>query len=331
MAESSWPSPSNDRLVDDAQYEKLGISTGPRFGGVFGDFTSPQLIYGDSTGRQIKVAADRYAWVRGHEWWSGSSIVTVAIAANASGSTRTDLVVLRLSRTTWDVTLAVVQGTAGAGVPALTQATGTTGVWELPLATVSVANGASTISAANVTYVAPHLASDGSYRVPTEAALTYIPSPLSGDRATLPSGQTFSYDGSAWRMLFTPAATSYTPTWGGASGNPSVGNGSITGSYVRVGNNLLQVQIALTIGSTSTGGTGRWTFSLPVAPSEQTVFAAICEDASATTRYGGSAWVTPGTGVFAVALGSGMNGISSTNPMTWGVGDQLYLNGIYRY
>lgn len=167
------------RVVDDVQYEKLGMSYGPN-AGVIGDFTSPQLIYGDSTGMQIKVAADRYALVRGHMWWSGSSIFTKSIGSNSSGSTRIDLVVLQLDRSTWDVTCVVKAGTPGAGAPAVQQDLGTTGLFELPLATVTVANGAGTVSAANVTYVAAHVGTDGGLRVSTEASLPYIPYPYPG-------------------------------------------------------------------------------------------------------------------------------------------------------
>jgi hypothetical protein len=200
VAESSWPSPSNGHIVDDIQYEKLGMSYGPS-GGVVGDFTSPQLIYGDSSGRQIKVAADRYALVRGHEWWSGSSIFTVAIGANASGSTRIDLVVLRLSRTTWDVTVTVIAGTPGSGVPpAAVQNTGTTGSWDLPLATVTVTNGAATITAGNVVYVGTHLNGAGGFLVPSVAALAYVPTPLAGQQAVVTgSGIVRTYNGTAWK------------------------------------------------------------------------------------------------------------------------------------
>lgn len=173
------------------------------YAGVLGDFTSPQLIFGDSSGRQVKVAADRYALVRGHTWWSGSTIVTKSIGANSSGSTRIDLVVLRLSRTTWDVTVEVVAGTPGGGAPSPTQGAGTTGTWELPLATVSVANGAASISAANVTYVAPHLSPDGGgLRLATEAAAAFIPSPLTGMLATVTDGTLLRYGGSSWAQMF---------------------------------------------------------------------------------------------------------------------------------
>jgi hypothetical protein len=197
VAESSWPSPSNGRTVTDIQYEKIGIGTGP-VAGVIGDFTSPQLIYGDSSGRQIKVAADRYAVVGGHIWWSGSSIVTTAIAANASGSTRTDLVVLRLSRTTWDVNLVVIAGTPGSGAPSPVQNVGTTGSFDLPLATVTVASGTATITAGNVAYVAAHLGQEGVPRSPSQAALAYIPLKYPGMRALMSDGTRWQYRTTLW-------------------------------------------------------------------------------------------------------------------------------------
>lgn len=196
MAESSWPSPSNGRVVNDAQYERLGMSYGP-VAGMVGRFETPAVVFADSTGMQIKVSADRYALVRGHEWYSGSTIFTKAIEANSSGSTRTDLVVLRLSRTTWNVTIEVLPGTPG--VPTPTQDLGSTGVYDLPLATVTVANGAATISAANVTYLAAHLCQDGSgYLVPSYAALAYIPESALGQRAYVTDGRSYTHNGVGW-------------------------------------------------------------------------------------------------------------------------------------
>lgn len=152
MAESSWPTAAGSRVVDDVQYEHMGWAWAAADGilGVPGDTT---VVYGDSSGRQVKIRAGKRGHVRGRGWYSGTSDNILAIAANASGSTRTDLVVLRLTRSsTWAVSAAIVQGTPGAGVPAITQdATGSSsGVWEIPLAVVTVANNASTITAGNV-------------------------------------------------------------------------------------------------------------------------------------------------------------------------------------
>lgn len=200
MAESSWPSPSNSRQIADDQYEKLAVSYGPS-AAVVGEFTSPQLVYGDASGMQVKVAADRYAIVRGHEWWSGSTIITQPIAANSSGSTRIDLVVLRLSRTTWDVNLTVIQGTPGAGAPALVQNVGTTGSFDLPLAVVTVANGASSLSAGNVSYIGPHLSAYGDLRLLSSASLPYVPQPTTGMVANTTDGNSYRYHNGGWETF----------------------------------------------------------------------------------------------------------------------------------
>jgi hypothetical protein len=204
MTESSWPSPDTSRVVNDAQYERLALSYGAQ-AGLVGSPADTALIYGDSTGMQIKVRADRYACVRGYEWYSGATDFTKTITANSSGSTRIDLVVLRLSRTTWNVTVAVVNGTPGAGTaPNPTQNTGSTGVFELPLATVTVANAAATITAGNVTFLGVYLAGDGSgFAVGSTAALASIPGKYDGMTAMV-SRSRFLYNGATWGLISSP-------------------------------------------------------------------------------------------------------------------------------
>lgn len=64
------------------------------------------------------------------------------------------------------------------------------------------------------------------------------------------------WDNDAW--------TSYTPTWTASGTNPTLGNGTITGKYKQRGK-VVDVRLTLTVGSTSTIGTGIYFFSLPVA------------------------------------------------------------------
>lgn len=324
MAESSWPSPSNSRVIDDPSYEKLALSYGVT-AGVVGAFTSPQLVYGDSTGMQIKVAADRYALVRGHEWYSGSTIFTKVIGANSSGSTRTDLVVLRLSRTTWDVTVVVIAGTPGSGAPAPTQNVGTTGSFDLPLATVTVTNGAATISAANVTYVGAHLRGDGGgYICPSVAALAYVPVPLVGQNAYLTGGSSYYYTGSAWSVLFIPM-TAYTPVFTAASGTPAIGTGgSLTGRYEQVGK-MVHLTIYGLWGTSGSAGTGGWSFSLPVTASavsgQITIGSAILNDVSAGSpgHMAGICMIQPAVSATTVSPFGAASGtvVSGTSPFTW--------------
>ena len=149
MAQSSWPSPAASRVVNDIQYEQMTATQ--HVDGLVGDPTDTDLVYADGTsGLTVHLRAGRYAQLRGHGWTSGVTDVALTIGSNSSGSTRIDLVVLGLNRSTWDVSAYVVAGTPGSGAPALTVNTGTSGTYEIPLAEVTVATGASAISAGQV-------------------------------------------------------------------------------------------------------------------------------------------------------------------------------------
>jgi hypothetical protein len=158
VAETSWPT-ATTRIVTDDQYEVLGRAFAGD--GVMQGPAATAVVYADSSGRQVKVRASKQAYLRGRGWDSGLTETIVSIAANASGSTRYDVVVLRFTRATFTVAVAVVQGTPGAGTPTVTQDAGTTGVWEMPLARVTVASGATTIAAGDIWDLAPMLVPGG--------------------------------------------------------------------------------------------------------------------------------------------------------------------------
>lgn len=150
MAEDSWQSPNHSSgAVSDIELEQLYMPFTAN--GVIGSPADTSVAYGDGvSGLVVKIRSGKHASVRGFHWSSGATDVSKTIGANSSGSTRIDLLVLRLDRSTWDVRAAVVAGNPGSGAPAATQNTGTSGVWELPVAQVTVVNGASNITAGNV-------------------------------------------------------------------------------------------------------------------------------------------------------------------------------------
>lgn len=59
------------------------------------------------------------------------------------------------------------------------------------------------------------------------------------------------------------AWTSYTPAWTASGSAPSLGNGTLTGSYLQV-QKLVIAKAQFAAGSTSTFGTGTYYISLPV-------------------------------------------------------------------
>ena len=149
MAEASWPDPANDRVVSEAQYEKLAA----RFSddGLYGSpYDDTPVVAG--AGLQVLIRPGFYASVRGFGWESGSEAFPLSIDSNdGSAGPRLDWVVLRLDRSDWTVRAAVRKGTPGGGRPALVRQQFDTGVYEIPLALVEVPVGASSLVGANVT------------------------------------------------------------------------------------------------------------------------------------------------------------------------------------
>ncbi|MCC2278883.1 tail fiber domain-containing protein [Streptomyces sp. ET3-23] len=102
-------------------------------------------VSADGTAMSVKVQPG-FAIVRGHAVLS-TAVETLKIAA-AGTSTRYDRVILRLDPAVNSITLAVLQGAAGGSAPALTQTD--TGIYELPLATVTVGANITAITSAAV-------------------------------------------------------------------------------------------------------------------------------------------------------------------------------------
>lgn len=119
--------------------------------------------------------------------------VTLAIAPNASGNPRIDLVILRADFVLQTVRLAVKQGTPAASPtpPTLQQ---DTSFWEIPLAAVAAANGFSTITQANISPQALWVnAADG----------IYLDNVLNNSGGVLDNGDVVIWDYSAARAITT--------------------------------------------------------------------------------------------------------------------------------
>lgn len=130
------------------------------------------------------------------------------------------------------------------------------------------------------------------------------------------------------------AWTSYTPTWTGATTNPVLGNGTIVGKYLSAGK-LTAFRITLTMGSTTTYGTGQWRLTLPVAPSSaRWNFLAEVFDTSTASRLAGTAVYEAANSALALwspgASAGGFDRVVSVGlPITWATGDQVNISGVY--
>src|SRR5688572_29230550 len=65
--------------------------------------------------------------------------------------------------------------------------------------------------------------------------------------------------------LYAPGWSTYAAAWSASGTQPALGNGTLTGRYRRpTGSDLNIVEASLTMGSTTTFGTGAWFISTPV-------------------------------------------------------------------
>lgn len=159
MASDSYPRPGfNGGIVTEANYERLAS---PQAGdGLIGSPSDPALAYADGIGtRTVKIRANRGALVRGFRFDSGSTDVAMTLPANTSGSTRLDLIVLRLTRATWRVEETFIAGVAGSGT--VPTPVNDASFFDLPIASVTVANNATALGAGAVNPLAWYLGSDG--------------------------------------------------------------------------------------------------------------------------------------------------------------------------
>lgn len=122
---------------------------------------------------------------------------------------------------------------------------------------------------------------------------------------------------------------SYTPTWTAATTNPSLGNGTISGLVFKRGN-LVTVQITLTMGSTTTYGSGAWSFSVPFAPSSSLAGfgSAVALDSGTIFRVG-TVIANTGASTLGVYFDSDTAQASATRPFTWAQNDTLRLGITY--
>lgn len=131
-------------------------------------------------------------------------------------------------------------------------------------------------------------------------------------------------------VSFGTAAT----VWTGSGSNPAIGNGSFQALF-RQDNKWVDVTYIITMGSTTTFGTGTWTLALPVTAR----FAAVqaegrAIDISGSTTQGYAVEVDPSTTALAlrcdpIVAGNVDRVLTATQPFTWSTGDILTVTGRY--
>jgi hypothetical protein len=127
-------------------------------------------------------------------------------------------------------------------------------------------------------------------------------------------------------FAFTTVRT-YVPAWTGSISSPVLGDGTLTGEYF-IANGMCQVTVTLTVGSTTTFGSGPWFFTLPITcRSIATQYGSALALDAGTLYYVGT---TDAAGTVLSATFDQTNTQAQSNvPFTWASGDSLSMTVSY--
>lgn len=122
---------------------------------------------------------------------------------------------------------------------------------------------------------------------------------------------------------------SYTPEWTAVTTNPTIGNGTIFGRWREFGD-LVWVWASITIGSTTTLGSGFYSLSLPHRSSElaEQAIPAQLHSATDTRRYALSGNVQVSS-LQIVRFDWAGGALTGAAPVAIGTGDTINVEGFY--
>ena len=140
---------------------------------------------------------------------------------------------------------------------------------------------------------------------------------------------TITDSGSAGQNMVYMEETTYTPTWTQPTGTPVVGDGTLTGSWSRDGD-IVHANVNLTIGASTTFGTGAFRFSLPIATTSTTVQTGIARLLDATTTLEVGVVVLAASGSYVtINTSASLVSVGTTDPWTWATNDVIQLSISY--
>lgn len=255
--------------------------------------------------------------------------VDLAIAPTAAGQLRVDLIVARINDAAYSgavnsFTLEVVQGVPAAAAPAEPAAPAST----LVLARIDVPAAAGAIVAGNIT----------DRRLFTAAAGGIVPCTSTSRPGTPYQGQVVyeadtdrlvRWDGAAWRIAkWLGSMAGFTPVWTASTTNPVVGNGTWDARYKQEGS-MVDVVMGFTFGSTTTLGSGTWTFGLPILPNNRGQSnGGVYLARSGGWRIGVPRVIPSPAGVQIVTTDS-VSGAIAAATYAWAAGDKIEIGATY--
>lgn len=129
--------------------------------------------------------------------------------------------------------------------------------------------------------------------------------------------------------------TPYTPTWVSLGTQPTLGNGTLTGAYVRIGMTI-HYRVKLVFGSTTSAGTAVWIFGWPVTPHADQVLNSSLNTTGLVSRPGFAHYpligrsITPtGPGIILLVADNNTLQIGQGTPLTFTTNDMVLFEGNY--
>ncbi|MFF1297916.1 MULTISPECIES: hypothetical protein [unclassified Streptomyces] len=132
---------------------------------------------------------------------------------------------------------------------------------------------------------------------------------------------------------FFGAWTTYTPTWTSTGTAPVLNNGTLTGRYMKIGRNVL-IEINLIAGSSTTFGTGNYSFSLPFQAATTGLATVGSAQLLGTDRWSGTIIISSGATTVSPfvpisATNTRSDFVTNTRPETLASGAQIRLGFVY--
>jgi len=122
-------------------------------------------------------------------------------------------------------------------------------------------------------------------------------------------------------------ATAYTPAWTTSGVAPSLGDGVLSGVYMKIGT-LVNFSILFIMGTTTTTGTGGWSFSLPVTAVSTTPIGVVMIRQSGV-QFLVANFVLASTTTVQVYVPASTSAMTGTSAFTWANTDALWITGSY--
>ncbi|MET9848862.1 hypothetical protein [Streptomyces ossamyceticus] len=237
MTQSSFP------------FGSSSITTEDQWSSYFRMFQVDGVFATSENGTDLKVTASNAstvsvavgeALIQG-TYYKNDAALNVSVPTNSGGgSARNDLIVLRRDPSA-DATT-VQYKTGGTSFPSLTQTLN--GTWELPLAKVTVAAGASVVPPSGVVDVRDFVG-----RAPVLLGPNSMRAPVRGQIGIRNGSEVVLGDGTSWKLLAfaeDAAAKTYTPVWDAGGTVINWGSGSTNiGRYKRLAGNVYFIKIQL--------------------------------------------------------------------------------------